>query len=145
MAKFAVLNSENKVINIIVVDDNDVINNGGYFSKQSEDYLKNKFNIENLKQYSENGSFRFNAPGIGDSYDEINDAFIVKKPFLSWTLDVNFKWKPPVEFPNKVIDENSPDFSYYYKWSEEILNWVADHDGKISHVWNISTSSWETI
>ena len=52
MANFVLLNSENKVINIICVDDSDVTNNGGDFSTQAEEYIKNKYKLGNLKQYS---------------------------------------------------------------------------------------------
>jgi len=146
MANFVLLNSENKVINIISVDDSDVTNNGGDFSTQAEEYIKNKYKLGNLKQYSLDGSVRFNTPGIGDSYDEVNDAFIKNKPFASWILNnTTFKWDAPIAFPNQVVDENAPDFQYYYAWSEERSSWVAISNDAISHVWNPSNSSWETI
>lgn len=145
MANFAILNSNNKVINIITVDDNDIINNGGDFSKQSEDYIKNKFNIENLKQYSINGSVRFNPARINGYYDQNNNAFINEQPYLSWILDNQFKWVSPTPYPNSLLENTETENYYSYRWNEEKLTWVAEHNKVITHIWNNINLSWESV
>lgn len=60
--------------------------------------------------------FRKNFAGIGYTYDEIRDAFIPPKPFLSWTLDEETcLWEPPVPRPT---DNGS------WTWDENNLEWV---------------------
>lgn len=45
-------------------------------------------------------ALRKNFPGIGYSYDSVNDAFIAPKPFSTWILNTTtFTWEPPVPFP----------------------------------------------
>ena len=44
----------------------------------------------------------------------INDVFIDKQPYLSWNLDSNFEWQPPVARPQN---------NNYYKWNEQALSW----------------------
>jgi hypothetical protein len=59
--------------------------------------------IENLGgrwvQTSYNGNFRKKFAGIGDTYHEEGDVFIVPQPFPSWSLDENYDWQAPVPKP----------------------------------------------
>lgn len=106
MAHVAELDSNNKVIRVIVI---------------SNDYEPNveKFAEElyggNWKQTSYNCNFRFNFAGIGDFYDKDADAFISEQPFPSWILNEKYRWIAPVEKPSEG--------SWY--WDEESLNWIA--------------------
>jgi hypothetical protein len=59
--------------------------------------------------------FRGNFAGIGDTYREDIDAFVPPQPYLSWTLDSNFLWQPPIDMPD---DGKS------YVWDEETTSWV---------------------
>lgn len=107
MAHWAEIDENNKVIRVLVGDNNDPNGDEGY-----------KWLVENLGgvwiKTSYNGNIRYNFAGIGYTYDAERDAFIAPKPFDSWTLDENCKWQSPVPHPtdNKV-----------YKWNESILNW----------------------
>jgi hypothetical protein len=73
MAHWAELDKNNKVIRVLVGDNNDPAGDEGY-----------SWLIENLGgtwvQTSYNANFRFNFAGIGYSYDEAADAFIAPKP-----------------------------------------------------------------
>jgi len=145
MATFAILDSNNKVTNVIVVDDNDVINNGGNYSIEAENFVKNMLKFDNIKQCSTDG-FRFNLPGKNSTYDTIKDAFINPKPFFSWILNTeNYQWESPVPAPIDVISVDSPDFYYFYEWEEETLNWIAKHNGIKTHVWNKDTLTWDQV
>lgn len=78
MSHFAEINSDNKVIRVIVGDNS--MPNEGY------DWI-----IENLSgtwiQTSYNNNIRFNYAGIGYTYDSVRDAFISPKCHDEAVLD----------------------------------------------------------
>ena len=73
MSHFAELDSNNKVIRILVCDNNDPAGDEGY-----------QWLIDNLGgtwvQTSYTGKIRYNFAGVGFSYDPIDDAFIAPMP-----------------------------------------------------------------
>ena len=73
MSHWAELDSENKVIRVLVGDNNDPAGDEGY-----------QWLIDNLGgtwiKTSFNGNIRKNYAGIGYTYDEVRDAFIPPKP-----------------------------------------------------------------
>ena len=70
-------------------------------------------------EYCVDGSFRKNTAAIGGTYDRDNDAFILAKPYPSWTLNEStFKWEAPTPKP---VDA-------YYNWDEESLSWYKMND-----------------
>lgn len=78
MAHFAELNEENRVLRVIVVDNNITHNEDGLEDENlGIIFLKNIFG-ENTKwiQASYNGNFRGRFCDTGDLYDPINDVFI---------------------------------------------------------------------
>jgi hypothetical protein len=61
-------------------------------------------------------ALRKNYAGIGYVYDRVRDAFYVKQPYPSWTLDEETcLWTPPVPYPQD--DEN------LYRWNESDQSW----------------------
>ena len=76
MSHWAELNSENKVIRVLVGDNNDPAGDEGYqwlLDNLGGRWVKTSYNA------ATNG-FRFNYAGIGYTYDEDADAFIAPKP-----------------------------------------------------------------
>jgi hypothetical protein len=73
MSHFAELDDNNKVIRVLVGDNNDSEGDEGY-----------KWLIDNLGgtwvKTSYNGKIRYNFAGIGYKYDPIDDAFIAPMP-----------------------------------------------------------------
>ncbi len=73
MSHFAELDSNNKVIRVLVGDNNDPAGDEGY-----------QWFIDNLGgtwvKTSYNGKIRFNFAAAGFSYDPIDDAFIAPMP-----------------------------------------------------------------
>lgn len=73
MAHWAELDDNNKVIRVLVGDNNDPAGDEGY-----------QWLLDNLGgtwiKTSYNGNIRYNFAGIGYSYDEDRDAFIPPKP-----------------------------------------------------------------
>ena len=104
MAHWEELNSSNKVVNVLVGDNNE----------PDEGY---QWLIDNLGgrwiKTSYNGNIRKNFAGIGFTYDEERDAFIPPKPYPSWTLnEETCQWEPPVPFP-----------SGFHIWNEANQTW----------------------
>jgi len=61
-------------------------------------------------------AFRFNAAGIGYSYDENRDAFIPPQPYASWVLDeATCLWVAPIDYPAD---------GKMYTWDELTTSWV---------------------
>lgn len=77
MAHFAQLDNTNKVINVIVID-NSILNNDGIEDEQlGISYCKSLFGEDtNWIQTSYNSNFRGKFAGIGEVYDPINDIFL---------------------------------------------------------------------
>ncbi len=95
MKNFAVINSENKVINVIVAD-----------SKEIAEELTGLFCYEYTEQF---------PAGIGGDYDPILKKVIGKSPYPSWILNKETcKWETPIPYP---IDEN------HYIWNESTVSW----------------------
>ncbi len=116
MAHFAQLDENNKVIQVIVVDNNDIKNK----EFPASEPIGQKF-IESIgltgkwKQTSYNHKFRGSYAGIGGLYLEDFDKFIGEKPFESWTFNsIIGDWEPPIPMPE------GPNWF----WDEISLNWV---------------------
>jgi hypothetical protein len=120
MAHFAQLDNENKVINVIVVSNNDCLNDNGEESESVGIAFCKSLLGENTRwvQTSYNGNFRKNYAGIGYAYDPVRDAFIPPSPYDSWVLvEETCQWTAPVPNPN--------DGQQYY-WNENIQNWSLE-------------------
>ena len=107
MAHFAELDSNNVVLRVVVVsNDNEA---------DGENWCKNLFGGVAWKQTSYNKNFRKNYAGKGYTYDQTKDAFIPPKPYESWTLvEDTCLWKPPIDFPSS----EGLTFPESYQWDE---------------------------
>jgi hypothetical protein len=107
MAHFAQINENSIVTQVLVIPD--------YEEQRGNDYLSKDLKLGGTWiQCSYNNSIRKQFPGIGFTYDPVNDIFIAPKPFNSWVLNENHDWIPPIDYPN---DGNT------YIWKEDIENW----------------------
>ena len=108
MSHWAELDNNNKVIRVLVGDNNDPYGDEGY-----------KWLIDNLGgtwiKTSYNATIRYNYAGIGFTYDAEADAFIPPQPYPSWILNELKQWKAPMLYPN--------DNKMYY-WDETLGDWV---------------------
>ncbi len=124
MAHFAEIDSDNKVLRVVVACNEDVNANGGDQSESAAEHFKTvaPLSILGVKwvQTSYNSNFRNTFAGIGSTYDEANDVFISPQPYPSWTLN-NFKWEPPVTKPEDDIDN-----PVVYVWDEDNQQWVIE-------------------
>jgi hypothetical protein len=114
MAHFAKL-VNGTVDQVIVVSNEDILVDGVENEAKGITFLRKLFGQDTeWIQTSYNGNFRKKYAGIGDTYDEINDVFISPQPFASWSLDDEYNWQAPKEYP---IDGKD------YFWDEELQDW----------------------
>jgi hypothetical protein len=120
MASFAKLGLNNKVIEVLSVHNNELLDSNGVEQEVNGiDFLTKLTGYPLWVQTSYNGNFRKNHAGIGYTYDEDRDAFIPKKPYASWILNEDTcQWEAPVARPTETLEENQ-----YYSWNESIINW----------------------
>jgi len=124
MAHFAKLNSKNKVEQVIVVHNNELLDSeGNEVEEVGIVFCKSLFGSSTVwKQTSYNGNMRKNFAGIGYSYDAGRDAFIPPQPYASWVLDeTTCLWEAPVARPDLTQDQI--DAGSYYTWNEATTSW----------------------
>mgnify|MGYP003127194504 CR=1 FL=1 len=109
MAHFAELNSDNIVLRVIVISNDDVTD----LSTESEKYVANLVGSGTWKQTSYSHSFRGKYASIGDTYDVVKNAFIPAQPCASWTLNSDNLWQAPISIPS---DHSPPE--KVYVWDE---------------------------
>tara|TARA_R100000655_G_scaffold49761_5_gene87334 strand:- start:2270 stop:2731 length:462 start_codon:yes stop_codon:yes gene_type:complete len=150
MAHFAELNSNNEVIRVVVISNEDVEANGGDLSTEAETFVASIVpHSENgvaWKQTSYNHNFRKQYCGTNHYYDSSKDKFIHHQPFPSWSLDSNDDWKAPVTFPNTVdigglranATWDEPNQRWVGKTFDESTNPVTE----TPYVWDATNLQW---
>ena len=130
MAHFAKINLNNKVIEVISINNNELLDSNGVEQEtKGINFLRTLYNEPEAqwKQTSYNTlggihilggtPFRKNHAGINYTYDEDKDAFISPKPFASWLLkETTYQWESPVAYP---------DDGKQYTWNEDTTSWDA--------------------
>lgn len=86
MAHFAELDENNVVKQVIVVNNNELLDNGVESEAKGIAFCQSLFGGIWV-QTSYNGNIRKNYAGIGFTYDSIRDAFIPPKPEGDWVLN----------------------------------------------------------
>ena len=114
MAHFAEIDSDNVVLRVLVVNNEDILD-----SDNNEDesigiaFLQNLFGGDWV-QTSYNHSFRNEYASMNGTYDSVNDVFISEKSFPEWVLDENYRWVAPT---------SPPDDGNHYRWSGDLSDW----------------------
>tara|TARA_R100001129_G_scaffold129240_2_gene91146 strand:+ start:274 stop:636 length:363 start_codon:yes stop_codon:yes gene_type:complete len=115
MASFAKIGLNNKVIEVLAVD-NDIIKDANGIEQEALgiDFLTKLTGWAIWKQTSYNSNMRKNFAGKDYTYDEDKDAFIPPKIFNSWILnEETCQWEAPIARPA----------SGRYNWNEETQQW----------------------
>ena len=142
MAHFAKLGGLGKVIQVVVVDNQDMLNADGVedetvgqqflertFDWAAQMWVQTSYNtIKNTHRLG-GTPFRGNYAGIGFIWDEDNQIFWPKKPYPSWVKDLNTaSWKSPIgdipELTAEQVSQNEAgDHLWDYNWNEDNQSW----------------------
>lgn len=132
MAHFAILDSNNKVINTITANS-----------------IDDKPSNQNWVEYKADGSIRGRSAAINGTYDASADVFVDPQPYSSWSLDGNKVWQAPVAMPEETYTVDDVVHSWVTSWDEENLRWVGvkqvGDDADNLYAWNPETSTWNSI
>jgi hypothetical protein len=120
MAHFAQLDKDNKVINIVVVNNEELIDDKNNESEaKGIAFCKTLFGSDTIWiQTSYNNSIRKCHAQIGGFYDRTLNVFIPLKPYDSWKFNYeNHAWESPIAVPEKIE-------GYVWLWFETNKEWV---------------------
>ena len=142
MAHFAKLGSNSKVIQVLTLDNNDMLNADGvedetvgqqYLEQHNnwpaQMWIQTSYNTSNNQHKLGGTPFRGNYAGIGYTWDEDNQIFWPKKPFASWVkLISEARWQSPIgdapELTQEQQDQNAANTHWwFYSWNEENQSW----------------------
>jgi len=129
MAHFAKLGLNSKVIEVLLVNNNELLDSNGIEQEiNGVDFLikltgyhfwvQTSYNTYGGVHSNGGTPFRKNYAGKGYTYDETRDAFIAPKPYASWILnETTCIWEAPTPYP---------DDGEMYTWNEETLSWESE-------------------
>jgi hypothetical protein len=119
MAHFAKLDQNNVVLEVHVVHNNELLQDGVESEAKGVQFLVDwSGGHPYWKQTSYNGNIRKNYAGIGYKYDPQRDAFIPPQPYPSWILNESTcRWETTVPYPTD---------NQFYKWNEATTSWVVN-------------------
>jgi hypothetical protein len=110
MSHFAQIDSNNKVIQVLVIEQDQV--DTGVFGDPAY-WIQTSFNTLGGVHALGGTPLRKNFAGIGMTYDAQRDAFIHPQPFPSWILNEDTcLWEAPIAKPEGL-----------YSWDEATLTW----------------------
>lgn len=111
MAHFAEINSDNIVVRVLVVPDEE--------EQRGEEFLSVDLGLGGRWiQTSYNGNIRGLFAGVGFLYNEELDVFLPPKPYESWVINTELKcWESPVGRPEISNTEAAI-------WDETNQQWV---------------------
>ena len=126
MAHYALINSDNIVVQVITGVDENIIQTDldgtqvGGTSEAWEKFYASRPGFADLtcKRTSYNKSIRANFANVGYKYDPHFDVFISPQPYPSWKLNyTNYQWEAPIAKPEDTEE-------YFYRWSEINKEWI---------------------
>tara|TARA_R100000664_G_C2757314_1_gene145493 strand:- start:3835 stop:4254 length:420 start_codon:yes stop_codon:yes gene_type:complete len=136
MKYFAILDSENNVLNTIVVDDEACSTDEAV---EGEIYCQNLLGPGTYKQFSMTGDFRERPAYKLGTFDSDKNAFIDEQPFASWTLDGSNEWVAPIPQPD-VHEYNNENIGTH--WDEDNRRWLGTTENGTNLVWDHNSSTW---
>ena len=144
MAHFAKLGANGKVIAVLTMDNDKMLNADGVEDETvgqqwlethnnwpAQMWIQTSYNTRNNTHSSGDNSkaFRGNYAGIGYEWDEDNNIFWPKKPFASWVKNTTTaKWDAPTAAPDLTAEQVSQNEAGTHKWG---------------YAWNESNQSWD--
>ena len=144
MAHFAKLGINGKVITVLTMDNDKMLNADGVEDETvgqqwlethnnwpAQMWIQTSYNTSGNTHNSGDNSkaFRGNYAGIGYEWDEDNQIFWPKKPYASWVKDTaTASWKSPIgDAPALTAEQQSQNEAathmWVYDWNEEGQSW----------------------
>jgi len=145
MAHFAKLGANGKVIQVLTMDNDKMLNADGVEDEAvgqqwlethnnwpAQMWIQTSYNTSRNTHSSGDNSkaFRGNYAGIGYEWDEDNNIFWPKKPYASWVKNTTTaQWDSPIgDAPELTAEQGSQNEAGTHMWS---------------YVWNESGQSWD--
>ena len=142
MAHFAKLGANSKVIQVLTLNNDDMLNADGvedetvgqqYLEQHNnwpaQMWIQTSYNTFN-NQHKNNGTpFRGNYAGIGYTWDEDNNIFWPPKPYVSWVkLISEARWQSPIGDAPALTEEQQNQNTagthlWNHDWNEEGQSW----------------------
>ena len=144
MAHFAKLGANGKVIQVLTMDNDKMLNADGVEDESvgqqwlethnnwpAQMWIQTSYNTsQNTHNSGDNSkAFRGNYAGIGYEWDEDNQIFWPKKPYASWVKDTSdAQWHSPIgDAPALTAEQQSQNdagtHKWEYSWNEEGQSW----------------------
>ena len=144
MAHFAKLGANGKVIQVLTMDNDKMLNADGVEDEAvgqqylelhnnwpAQMWIQTSYNTSQNKHSSGDDSkaFRGNYAGIGYIWDEDNNIFFPPKPYSSCVKDTaTANWKSPIgDAPALTAEQQSQNeadtHGWYYVWNETNQSW----------------------
>ena len=142
MAHFAKIGSSNKVIQVVVLNNNDMLNADGiedetvgqqkleqYANWPAQMWIQTSYNTSGNQHNLGGTPLRGNYAGIGYTWDEDDQIFWPSKPHTSWVKhNASASWKSPIgDAPALTTEQESQNTAgtnhWYYAWNEANTTW----------------------
>jgi hypothetical protein len=133
MAHFAeVKNTDNKVLRVVVISNDDVDANGGDYHSDAEVFVQNLLGNTSVtggtywKQCSYNENERGTYPGPGSTWDADNNRFSPPQDYANWVFDSdNNKWNAPFDYTISAEDAAKDGDKHRPYWDASRNTWVC--------------------
>ena len=144
MAHFAKLGANGKVIQVLTMDNDKMLNADGVEDETvgqqwlethnnwpAQMWIQTSYNTSGNKHNSGDDSkaFRGNYAGIGYTWDEDDQIFWPKKPYASWVKNTSSaQWESPIgAAPALTAEQTSQNkagtHGWHYVWNEDGQSW----------------------
>ena len=136
MAHFAKIGMNGKVISVLTLDNNKMLNADGvedetvgqqYLERHNnwpaQMWIQTSYNTSGGTHKDGGTALRGNYAGIGYIWDEDNNLFYGKKPYASWVLNTTTaSWHSPIgDAPELTAEESAANTQYV--WNEGTGAW----------------------
>ena len=145
MAHFAKLGANGKVIQVLTMDNDKMLNADGVEDENvgqqwlethnnwpAQMWIQTSYNTSGNTHNSGDNSkaFRGNYAGIGYEWDEDNNIFWPKKPYASWVKNTtDARWQSPIgDAPALTAEQQAQNDADTHKWD---------------YAWNEANQSWD--
>ena len=143
MAHFAKIGTNGKVLQVLTLDNNNMLDaNGVEDERVGQQYLElhnnwpaqmwvqTSYNTSNNIHNKGGTAFRGNYAGIGYTWDEDDQIFWPKKPYASWVKNNSeARWQSPIgDAPALTEEQTSQNEANTHRWS---------------YVWNEANTTWD--